>query len=309
MPSRRLYSRDVFDLGQFFNLSHDMLCIASMDGYFQLVNRAFEDTLGYSSDELLAKPFLEFVHPDDIEPTLREMENLAGGAPTLAFENRYRCADGNYKRLRWIAYPKAEEALIYAVARDMSERDRLIDRLRNISPVDGLTGLATRQIFENQLKKEWHREQRFHQPLTIALVDADEFGAYNSEHGHTAGDEAIRAIASTLRRNFHNAGDLAARTAGDKFGLILPGTDAGSVAADAERVRDEIERLDIPHPLEKNAPRVTVSIGIASAIPADGMQAQELLQRAEEAVKTAKDLGRNQVVVNEPAQSGATDAS
>lgn len=297
MPSRRLYSRDVFDLGQFFNLSHDMLCIASMDGYFQLVNRAFEDTLGYTTDELLSKPFLEYVHPDDIEPTLREMENLAGGAPTLAFENRYRCADGNYKRLRWIAYPKAEDSLIYAVARDMSERDRLIDRLRTISPVDGLTGLATRQVFESQLRKEWNREQRFHQPLSVAMVDADSFGDYNSEHGHTAGDEAIRSIASVLREQFKAAGNLAARTAGDKFGLILPGTDAEAAAADAEAARENIERLDIPHPLEKTAPRVTVSIGIASAIPADGMKAEELLRQAEDAVRTAKNEGRNRVIV------------
>ncbi len=297
MPSRRLYSRDVFDLGQFFNLSHDMLCIASMDGYFQLVNRAFEDTLGYSTDELLAKPFLEFVHPDDIESTLREMENLAGGAPTLAFENRYRCADGNYKRLRWIAYPKSEDSLIYAVARDMSERDRLIDRLRDISPIDGLTGLATQHVFEGQLRKEWRREQRFHQPLSVALVDADEFGEYNSEHGHTAGDEAIRSIASVLRKHFHAAGDLAARTAGEKFGLILPGADAQSVAEIAAKAREEIERLDIPHPLEKSAPRVTVSIGIASAVPADGMEPEALLKQAEEAVRDAKNQGRNRVVV------------
>lgn len=297
MPSRRLYSRDVFDLGQFFNLSHDMLCIASMDGYFQLVNRAFEDTLGYTSDELLSKPFLEYVHPDDIEATLREMENLGGGAPTLAFENRYRCADGSYKRLRWIAYPKEDDSLIYAVARDMSERDRLIDRLRTISPVDGLTGLATLQVFEAQLRKEWNREQRFHQPLSIALVDVDLFGDYNSEHGHTAGDEAIRSIGSALREQFHAAGNLAARIDGDKFGLILPGADAPAVAAEAEIVREKIERLDIPHPLEKSAPRVTVSIGVASAIPADGMQAEQLLRKAQDAVRNAKDEGRNQVVV------------
>lgn len=278
-------------------MSHDMLCIASMDGYFQLVNRAFEDTLGYAADELLAKPFLEFVHPDDIESTLREMENLAGGAPTLAFENRYRCADGNYKRLRWIAYPKAEDSLIYAVARDMSERDRLIDRLRKISPIDGLTGLATRNVFKAQLKKEWNREQRFHQPLSIVLVDADEFGNYNSEHGHTAGDEAIRSIATALRKHFHNAGNLLARVDGDKFGLLLPGEDADTISTAAENARAEIERMDIPHPLEKTAPRVTVTIGIASAIPADGMEADELLKQAEAAVRAAKDGGRNKVSV------------
>lgn len=300
MPSRRLYSKDVFDLGQFFNLSHDMLCVASTDGYFQLVNRAFEATLGYPADELLAKPFLEFVHPDDIESTMREMENLAGGAPTLAFENRYRCADGSYKRLRWIAYPKPDLSLIYAVARDMSERDRLIDRLRDISPVDGLTGLATISVFEQQLHKEWNREQRFNQPLTVAIVDVDDFGNYNSMHGHTSGDEAIRSIASVLRRRFHAAGDLTARIGGEKFGLILPGSSAEEVETEAQLARAEIETLDIPHPLVRSEPRVTVSIGIATAIPSGGMQADALMLQAEMAVKTAKAEGRNKVVVGQP---------
>ncbi len=305
MPSRRLYSRDVFDLGQFFNLSRDMLCIASMDGYFQLVNRAFEETLGHTSDELLARPFLELVHPDDIEATMRELENLSGGVTTQAFENRFRCTDGSYKRLRWTAYPKPELSLIYAVARDMSERDRLIDRLRDVSPVDALTGLATHSAFEQQLQNEWHREQRFHQPLTVAIVDADNFSDYNSQHGHTAGDEAIRAIASVLRQRFHQAGDLTARIAGEKFGLLLPGSEAAAIAAQAELVRSEIEQLNIPHPLVQAAPRVTVSIGIATAIPADGMQPEALVTQADAAVKTAKEAGRNKVIVYQQEQAPA----
>ena len=115
---------------KFFDLSLDMLVIAGTDGYFKRVNPAWERTLGWSSDELLSRPFVEFVHPDDVESTLREIEKLSSGVPTVSFENRYRCADGSYKHLLWTSYPESETGLLYAVARDITEFKQAQDRLR-----------------------------------------------------------------------------------------------------------------------------------------------------------------------------------
>ncbi len=115
---------NAFDFNQFFNLSLDMLCIAGTDGYFKQVNQAFEATLGYPPTELLATPFLDFVHPDDQAATLQEVQRLAAGQLTLDFENRYRCRDGSYRWLAWRATPLPDEQLIYAVARDISDRKR-----------------------------------------------------------------------------------------------------------------------------------------------------------------------------------------
>jgi PAS domain S-box-containing protein len=106
---------------KFFDLSLDMLCIAGTDGYFKRVNPAFERTLGWREEDLCSQPFVAFVHPDDVEATLREVEKLSEGIPTVSFENRYRCADGTYKDLVWTSYPEPETGNLYAVARDISE--------------------------------------------------------------------------------------------------------------------------------------------------------------------------------------------
>jgi PAS domain S-box-containing protein len=113
--------RLLHEFEKFFDLSLDMLVIAGTDGYFKRVNPAWERTLGWPNEALLGRPFVDFVHPDDVEPTLREIEKLSKGIPTVSFENRYRCADGTYKHLLWTSFPEEETGLLYAVARDITE--------------------------------------------------------------------------------------------------------------------------------------------------------------------------------------------
>jgi PAS domain S-box-containing protein len=109
------------ELDRFFALSLDMLCIASMDGYLTRVSPAFTETLGWSTDELLARPFLDFVHADDRAATLVEMEKLSRGVPVIRFENRYLCQDGSWRWLSWKTQPIVAERLLYATARDVTE--------------------------------------------------------------------------------------------------------------------------------------------------------------------------------------------
>jgi PAS domain S-box-containing protein len=102
---------------RFFDMSLDMMCIASTDGYFKRVNPAFVRELGWSEEDLLKRPFLDLVHEEDSGATLAEIEKLSTGAPTISFENRFLCMDGTYKRLRWNSYPDEESGLLYAIAR------------------------------------------------------------------------------------------------------------------------------------------------------------------------------------------------
>lgn len=115
----------------FFERALAMLCIASFDGYFIKLNPAWEQTLGYSNDELLALPFLEFVHPDDREATISAATQLSdAGSNVIAFENRYRHKDGSFRHLRWSSTPIRDTGMIYAVVQDVSELREAEEALR-----------------------------------------------------------------------------------------------------------------------------------------------------------------------------------
>ena len=110
------------ELDRFFTLSLDMLCIAGFDGYFKRVNPAWHRILGYSEAELLAQPYMNFVHPDDRESTVAEAEKLDTGQEVLYFENRYLHKDGTIRWLLWTSTPYPEKQMLYAAARDITER-------------------------------------------------------------------------------------------------------------------------------------------------------------------------------------------
>jgi PAS domain S-box-containing protein len=121
------------NVDRFFALSIDMVCIAGFDGYFKQLNPAWQATLGFTNQELRARPYLEYVHPDDQSATIAEASKLSTGVDTVHFENRYRCKDGSYKWLAWTAAQSLSEGLIYAVARDMTEQRRSADEIQRLN--------------------------------------------------------------------------------------------------------------------------------------------------------------------------------
>jgi PAS domain S-box-containing protein len=132
-------ARAVHDVeDRFFAASIDMLCFLGFNGYFKRVNPAWERTLGFTRTELMSRPFIEFVHPDDRERTLKQNAHVRDGAQALAFENRYLCKDGSYRWFRWNAAPDSAARMIYSVARDITaskqaevEREQLVRELQD----------------------------------------------------------------------------------------------------------------------------------------------------------------------------------
>jgi PAS domain S-box-containing protein len=122
---------------RFFEISIDMLCFLGFDGYFRRLNPAWERALGYSRAELMSRPFITFVHPDDRERTMEQNRRVRAGGQALAFENRYLCSDGSFRWLRWNAAPDVEHGVIFSVARDITaqkqaeqEREALVLQLQ-----------------------------------------------------------------------------------------------------------------------------------------------------------------------------------
>jgi PAS domain S-box-containing protein len=120
------------DLERFFALSLDLMCVADFDGYFARVNPAFERVLGYTQGELLQEPFMSFVHPDDRERTAAVYDSVLHGNDAVAFENRYRCADGSYRWLQWSSVTDIEARWAYGAARDVTEAKQTETRLRSL---------------------------------------------------------------------------------------------------------------------------------------------------------------------------------
>jgi len=110
---------------RFFELSIDLLCCLNFSGRFSRLSPSWERALGFSREELMSRPFIEFVHPDDRDRTLDQNRDVRGGNRALVFENRYRCKDGSFRWLRWNAAPDDDQGVIYAVARDVTESKRM----------------------------------------------------------------------------------------------------------------------------------------------------------------------------------------
>ena len=172
---------------------------------------------------------------------------------------------------------------------------RQADLLRRATWIDGLTGVANRRQFDEQLHRDWQHCRRSGASMSVAVVDIDLFKAYNETYGHLAGDDCLRQVAAAIQRSLLRPMDLVARTSGEEFTCVLPEIALEGAQTIAERIESAVRDLHIPHagnPMRN----VTVSIGIASAVAnATGTPEALLLQRAEQALRRAKGSGRGRV--------------
>ena len=168
----------------------------------------------------------------------------------------------------------------------------MLQRLMNS---DGLTGLSNRRHFDEYLELEWRRAMREQQQLSLLMIDVDYFKAYNDNFGHLAGDEALRQVAEAIRASCSRPTDLPARYGGEEFALVLPHTSHGGARLVAEKLRQTVLGLGIPHTAPVADSYLTVSIGLATQTPTVGSHSRQLISAADKGLYLAKNGGRNQV--------------
>ncbi len=173
------------------------------------------------------------------------------------------------------------------------------DRLEEYAHTDGLTGVANRRTYDEQLQKLWNHCARGNQPLSIIMADIDHFKAYNDHYGHGAGDECLRLIAQTLKKTAQRSLEIVARYGGEEFALILPDTDAEAASHLAERIQTAIANLALIHGASPTSKTVTLSLGVATATALRDGDPVSLAKRADEALYKAKESGRNKAVCAE----------
>jgi diguanylate cyclase (GGDEF)-like protein len=179
-------------------------------------------------------------------------------------------------------------------AKSAAELQSANDQLLALSIKDSLTEIYNRRYFDEMLLQEWGRSRRIKQPLSLLMIDVDHFKALNDRHGHQAGDECLRRIASEISINLRRPDDVAARYGGEEFAVILPGADYEGAFAMAEHIRISIECLSFSQENLDIHRSLTVSIGISTEENFAEADPRNLIKEADSALYTAKSLGRNQ---------------
>lgn len=166
--------------------------------------------------------------------------------------------------------------------------------LERLSMTDSLTGIANRRMFDVSLAREWRRCMRLKKPMSVVMLDVDSFKKYNDRYGHQDGDECLRAVAQEVASSAPRPGDLVARYGGEEFVMILSDTDEVGANWVAERIRQHVASLKLPHKDSLHGV-VTVSCGVSSVVPAADLSVDMLIKSADNALFLSKNQGRNAV--------------
>ncbi|WKL52334.1 diguanylate cyclase [Pseudomonas kielensis] len=169
------------------------------------------------------------------------------------------------------------------------------DLLRSMALMDGLTGVANRRKFNEDILADWRLCFREQKPLSLILVDVDYFKRYNDRYGHQAGDDCLKSVAQTLSETVRRPYDLVARYGGEEFACVLPNTVLSGAVEIAERMQERVRTLGIEHSASDVDSVVTISLGVATLTPTRDLDFQALIEAADKQLYEAKSAGRARV--------------
>jgi len=186
--------------------------------------------------------------------------------------------------------------IVRARVRTHLELKEARDLLESMASIDGLTAIANRRRFDVVLGQEWKRAVRSGSPISLAMIDVDEFKKFNDSYGHARGDDCLRAVAGVLQSITRRPPDLAARYGGEEFAIVLPDTDAEAMPLLLARLLERVRELGIAHARSSCSDRVTVSAGAVSLIPQRDSDPSSAIEAADRLLYEVKRGGRNHAV-------------
>jgi diguanylate cyclase (GGDEF)-like protein len=280
-----------WDLLAEFTHSCDLRVAASMvEATDQLADVPPDLVIGLLSDDI----------PDLAHLVGRAVEHCGGDTPVLVIDRLWTA-----ERARHAVRCGVDEVLDGRLSSDLLAhrlRDRLavrrtLARLRRLVRVDALTGVPGRREFDRVLGLEWQRARRSKLPLSVLMIDIDNFKAFNDQHGHLAGDACLRGVARALSDGARRASDQLFRFGGEEFVAVLPDSDKDAASTVAARCLELVRSLGIEHGGVPAQEHVSVSIGSATLLPSLGGEPATLLDRADRALFEAKGAGRNRLAI------------
>jgi diguanylate cyclase (GGDEF)-like protein/PAS domain S-box-containing protein len=286
--------------------NRDVIILADLKGRRSYVSPSSELLGGWTPEELLLQGSLDLVHPLDLAKAEEALGEICKGLEEAHYELRIQKKDETYLwvefSLRCIRDPRTGAPHgVLNIVRDISERKRAEQQLQEaynaveaLAVTDGLTGIANRRRFDQYLTSEWRRSMREHQPLSLLMIDADLFKAYNDNYGHPRGDSCLKQIAEAAQDVVSRPGDLVARFGGEEFAVILPNTENAGAAKVAQEICDALSSRRLPHCGNPNG-IMTISVGCGTMVPHLGQHAVNLIELADKALYEAKHNGRNRV--------------
>ncbi len=273
------------------------MAIVDIDGRFVQVNKALCQLVGYTSDELLKKTFIDITHPDDLQTDLGYVKQLLDGTlSNYQLEKRYFHKDGH---IIWILLTGSvvhdtNQNVKYFIAQimDITQQKYLIAKLEQYANQDSLTGLNNRRYFIEQVELEFERARRMKYNIAILMVDIDYFKKVNDMNGHKIGDLVLQHFSTLLQQDLRST-DLVGRIGGEEFAIVLPNVLEKNALEAAEKLRSLIEKSPFEMPSGQKI-NYTVSIGVYIS-NAMNTTVEECLNEADKALYQAKNSGRNRL--------------
>ena len=271
---------------------------------FSYIGPQIKELLGWETDSWLsANDWAERMHPDDRDWVVDFCISQSKDGVDHEADYRALTNNGDYVWIRDVVHVIRNEhgetvslvGFMFDInARKKSEEEllKLKQELEELSYQDSLTGVANRRLYDAFMEREWDLAIRNHSAISMIMVDIDFFKQYNDQYGHTAGDIALKAIATTLKSALRGS-DIVARIGGEEFVIVMPATSQKNAIDVAERIRQKIEHTAIEHNSENTF--LTASFGVGTIFPQDEDQPEIFIEHVDQLLYVAKENGRNQV--------------